>query len=184
MEERRDVKGYEWLYQVSNLWRVKSLARFINSCYWSKQFIKEKVCKEQVMKNWYIKIWLSKDWKVKRYRVHRLIAETFIKNPDNKDQVNHKNWIKTDNRVENLEWCNISENMKHRYNVLWQKGHWCKYWTSPRSKEVIQYKLNWEFIKIRESASLVYDTLKINVMSCCKWRTKTAWWFIWAYSKK
>lgn len=88
--------------EVSSLGHVKGLKGF------RKLFVK---------KHGYVGVVLTKKQKKKNFLVHRLVAEAFIPNPSNLPQVNHINGIKTDNRVENLEWCTASHNEKHAHSL-------------------------------------------------------------------
>lgn len=179
----KNVQWYEWKYLVSNLWRVKSI---IN---------KEIILKPHFCKYWYMKLNLSLNNKRRAYKVHRLVAIAFIENPENKIQVNHKNWIKHDNLLENLEWCTRSENMQHAWDT-WLKtlknNHFInnhpmkwKFWKlNHKHISVNQYSKEWIFIKNWDSLSDITRTLwfpQWNIVSCCKLRLKTAYGYNWKY---
>lgn len=111
----KDIEGYEGLYQVSNLGRVKSLDRLVktNINNVEERLFRGKELSYDIGKNGYVYVCLFLNGKGKRKSIHRIVAEAFIPNPDNKPQVNHINTIRADNRVENLEWCTHTENMNN-----------------------------------------------------------------------
>lgn len=113
LEIWKPVVGYEGLYEVSNLGRVKSLDRIVKGCYGSIAHKKGKIISSGIGSTGYCIVSLQKDGKGKSFGVHRLVAQAFIPNPDNLPMVNHKDEVKTNNNVENLEWCDCKYNCNY-----------------------------------------------------------------------
>lgn len=103
----KEIKGFGGNYSVSSEGRVRSngLLKGKNS--------KVRILKTEMSKKGYLRVGLTKDGKQKKYLVHRLVAIAFLDNPNNLPEVNHRNEIKTDNRVENLEWMSRRDNMNY-----------------------------------------------------------------------
>lgn len=107
----RPIKGYDDLYEISNFGRVKSLPKIRG-----RGVSQERILKPHIV-NGYVMVTLCKNNKTFNASVHRLIAEAFIPNPDNKPQINHIDGNKSNNNIDNLEWCTPSENMIHAYKM-------------------------------------------------------------------
>lgn len=109
------VVGYEGKYEVSSLGRVRSVPRYIRNSVGSLTFVDGKILSAYKDKVGYMHVILSdSDYKIKRWTVHRLVAFAFLENPNNLPVVNHKDENKSNNCVENLEWCSQSYNLSYR----------------------------------------------------------------------
>lgn len=108
----KDIDGYEGKYQVSNLGRVKSLQRWSGTKFYNREYILNNYVNK---KNGYVYVYLTKNNKSKNIRLHRLVAQAFIPNPNNYLYINHKDCDRTNNNVENLEWCTASYNVKYSF---------------------------------------------------------------------
>lgn len=167
----KDIKGYEGLYQVSNLGRVKSLG--------NNKRRKEKILKQVEDGGGYLFVLLCKNGKGKMFKVHRLVAQAFTPNPNNYPQVNHKDENKQNNCVWNLEWCDC------KYNINYGTG--IERRIEKVSKTVLQYDLNGNFIREFLSGTEVQRQLGFgfqHISHCCLGKRKTAYGFIWRYKEE
>ena len=175
----KDVPGYEGLYHVSNLGRVKALYYKCKKCKnWN---IKKnpKIIRCAKDKHGYYFVRLYNGEKQNRYSVHRLVAMVFLPNPLNLSEVNHKDENPVNNLVDNLEWCSHKYNMNYGTKVKRQK--------EKVSKPVCQYTLNEVFIKeypSRKEASIETGTDVTGICQCIKGKLKTSGGFIWKNGRK
>ena len=125
----KTLNGYEGLYQVSNLGRIKALERRKN-CNRGYGIIKEHIMKQTNKNSNYYRVPLTDNNHTKKYfSVHRLVAKTFIENPNNYKDVNHIDGDKTNNCEDNLEWCTRSYNIRHAFDTG----------LNPSKKKIIEY---------------------------------------------
>ena len=148
----KDIPGYEGLYEVSNQGRVRSVDRIIPNPKNGKVNypVRGKIRKLEKAHDGYLRIALNKEGKSKKYFVHRLVMNAFSPNPDPEHltQVNHKNEITNDNRLENLEWCSQTYNNNYGGRIRKQARSLVN---GKKAKRVAQYDLEGNLIKIWES---------------------------------
>lgn len=173
MEIFKKIQGYD-NYLISNCGKV------INSK-------KNKMMKQYKDKDGYYRVALSKDNKTKCWFVHRLVANAFIPNINSLPMINHKNEIKGDNRVENLEWCTAKYNTNYG-TCLERRSKTIKGKLLNRvdcSKKVKQFNIDGTFIKEYNSmmeASRITGVNRSNICLCCRNKIKQAKGYIWKYS--
>ena len=168
----KDIQGYEGVYQVSNMGNVKSLKRtwFSGRGLCSKK-TKAECFITQAIRNGYLSCVLTKNGIQKQHSVHRLVAAVFIPNELNKPQINHKNGVKTDNCVENLEWSTPSENSKHAYDSGLSRGR--KMGEHSRAIPVKCETFGMDFSCILE-ASKILGVFAPNISLVCSGKRKEA----------
>lgn len=135
-----------------------------------------RVLKPQKRNNGYLQVGLFKNGNPKMFLVHRLVAEAFIPNPDNMPEVNHKDEDKTNNCVENLEWCT------HGYNNNYRSRN--ERSAQTQSKTVYQFSIDGQFIREWPSGMEVQRQLGYsqgNIAACCRGEHKTVYGFKWSY---
>ena len=191
----RPVVGYEELYEVSNTGRVRSLDMWRKSCGNNKAWHRGQILKPTFVRGGYVAVGLNKNGVRKTYTIHRLVALSFIPNDDPvyKTQINHKNEIKNDNRVENLEWCtacyNVNYGSRNKKTAIALQGRKRPSYigetvAKARSKSVVQCDMDGKFIVKFPSAREAARQTGIphtNISNCCTGKYNQAGGYIWKF---
>ncbi|MBO7526481.1 MAG: HNH endonuclease [Clostridia bacterium] len=156
----KPIKDYENLYEISNFGVIRKVKT-------------KRPLKVFYRTNGYYTTSLCKNYKVTMIYLHRIIAETFIPNPNNLPCINHKDGNKTNNDLSNLEWCTYSDNNRHAYETGLKN-----------CKKVAQYDIDGNLINIYNSvinASKETNISQANISSCALGKRNKAGGFIWKY---
>lgn len=173
----------EWFetYYVNREWLIYAAPKKCWTAYRKWKFLTPY---ENKLRWWYCYVWL-KEWDNRRNLLHhRIVANAFLPKVDWKDQINHIDWNKSNNCVDNLEWCTSGENNLHKYRVLKvpPSEHQKRVASECNSKPILQYSLNWEFIKEWKSAiDARRNWYSKAISNCARWEQKQSCWYVWKY---
>lgn len=176
----KPIKGFEGLYEVSSLGRIKSLEKTGSVFTGKGKPRKEYKRPERIIEGWaqeYQMVELRKNGKSYSNLVHRLVAETFVPNPNKKHQVNHIDENKFNNLSENLEWVSLIENVNHGTGIERR--------SAKQRKSIVAVKNceSFSFASIKEAAKTI-GIDPTNISHCLAGRQKTAKGYVFSYSNK
>lgn len=185
----KDIQGYEGLYQVSSLGRIKSLNRYKQAKNDSISSFKERIKKLQLSYKGYLMVTLSRNKERKTFFVHRLVALAFLPNTENKPHIDHIDTNKQNNNVNNLRWVTPAENNNNSLTKEKLKNFRDKMKSGDysRSKIVLQYSLSGDFIKEWTNITTIHKEMNYNpscISECCNNKQKTAYGFLWKFKDK
>ncbi len=168
----KDIPGYEGLYRVSNLGRILSLNNYHRTG--------SIILKQRISKKGYHSVVLSKKQIKKTIRVHRLVALVFIPNPNNLPYVNHKDEDKSNNRMDNLEWC--SDDYNRHYGTMFKRSHQSN--IESRGRKVACLNFKGELIKIYDyiNQAKIDGHDRSGIIPVCQGKRKTYHSMIWKYA--
>lgn len=183
MELWKDIDGYEGIYQVSNMGRIRSLDRKVPSHHNCVVRVKGQIITPTRCTNGYYEAHLSANGKRKVFLLHRVVAKAFIPNPNGLPEVNHKDENIQNNCVENLEWCDSKYNANYG-----TRNRRCYEGNKKHFKPVLQFdKITGEFIKrwdCIEDAARELDIFDCQITRVCKGKNKSAGGFVWQYAEE
>jgi len=160
----KDIQGYEWLYLINNCGFV-----------FSKKYNKFKNQRKDNHGYMYTNLYKNSTYKIKR--IHRLVAESFIPNPENKPQVNHIDWDKSNNKLSNLERVTNKENWLHAIQNIWRKQYitWWQHWLSKKLWLFSDRDILLKEFSCATDAAKYLGIAKSSISQICLWTRNPKW---------